>query len=88
MISMSSPIYSAGDRWFGRINLLLLAIFAICTLYPLVYVFSLSNVFPYEIQNMLSRMTCCSAAKVISTGHSQTRPSEAAAPELIDSEKT
>ncbi len=42
MISSSSPIYSSGDRWFGRVNGFLLAAFALCTLYPLVYVFSLS----------------------------------------------
>ena len=40
--SSSSPIYSPGDRWFGRINLLLLLTFALCTLYPLVYVTSIA----------------------------------------------
>jgi len=39
---LSTPIYSSGDRWFGRINATLLAVFALCTLYPLVYVTALS----------------------------------------------
>lgn len=38
----SSPIYSDGDRWFGRINGVLLLLFAIGTLYPIVYVTSMS----------------------------------------------
>ncbi len=42
MNSSSSPIYSTGDRLFGRINGILLTVFALCTLYPLIYVFSLS----------------------------------------------
>ena len=39
---VASPIYSRGDRWFGRVNALLLVIFALLTLYPLVYVLALS----------------------------------------------
>ncbi|MCY7388908.1 MAG: carbohydrate ABC transporter permease [Burkholderiales bacterium] len=39
---MSRPIYSVGDRWFGRVNAILLTIFALCALYPIVYVTSLS----------------------------------------------
>jgi putative aldouronate transport system permease protein len=38
----SSPIYSSSDRRFGRINATLLVVFAICTLYPIVYVLALS----------------------------------------------
>lgn len=39
---ISTPIYSPGDRWFGRINTALLVVFALCALYPIVYVTSLS----------------------------------------------
>lgn len=39
---LASPIYSSSDRWLGRVNALLLTIFALITLYPLVYVAALS----------------------------------------------
>ena len=39
---LSSPIYSNSDRWFGRVNAVLLTIFALATLYPLLYVAALS----------------------------------------------
>lgn len=35
-------IHSRGDRWFGRVNAALLVVFALCTLYPIVYVLALS----------------------------------------------
>jgi putative aldouronate transport system permease protein len=39
---LSTPIYSSSDRWFGRINATLLILFALCTLYPILYVTALS----------------------------------------------
>lgn len=39
---LATPIHSSADRWFGRVNTALLVIFALCTLYPIVYVLSLS----------------------------------------------
>lgn len=39
---LASPIHSPGDRWFGRVNAALLVVFALCTLYPIVYVLALS----------------------------------------------
>lgn len=39
---LSTPIYSGSDRWFGRINATLLIVFALCALYPIVYVSALS----------------------------------------------
>jgi putative aldouronate transport system permease protein len=39
---MNAPIYSAQDRWFGRINSALLLLFAACTLYPIIYVVAVS----------------------------------------------
>lgn len=39
---LTTPIYSGSDRWFGRINAALLIIFALCALYPIVYVAALS----------------------------------------------
>lgn len=39
---LATPIYSKGDLWFGRANGFLLALFALCTLYPIVYVTSVS----------------------------------------------
>lgn len=39
---LATPIYSNGERWFGRINATLLVVFALCTLYPIVYVVALS----------------------------------------------
>lgn len=38
----TSPIYSRGDLWFGRVNATLLLVFAVCALYPLVYITALS----------------------------------------------
>jgi putative aldouronate transport system permease protein len=38
----SEPMYSPADRWFGRINLMLLIVLAACMLYPIVYVLVLS----------------------------------------------
>lgn len=39
---LSSPYYTRSDRWFGRINAILLAVFAICAIYPVVYIASVS----------------------------------------------
>ena len=39
---ISTPIYSTNDRWFGRVNAALLVVFALCALYPIVYVTALS----------------------------------------------
>lgn len=39
---ISTPIYSGSDRWFGRINATLLILMAVCALYPIVYLTSLS----------------------------------------------
>lgn len=38
----SSPIYNRSDRWFGRVNAILLTIFALGTLYPVIYILSVS----------------------------------------------
>lgn len=39
---LATPIYSAKDRWFGRTNAWLLFFFLLSTLYPIVYVLSVS----------------------------------------------
>ncbi len=39
---MDSPFYTAKDRWFGRVNVVLLLLFAACTLYPIIYVVAVS----------------------------------------------
>jgi putative aldouronate transport system permease protein len=39
---MNTPFYSPKDLWFGRANLALLLVFAACTLYPVIYVVSVS----------------------------------------------
>jgi putative aldouronate transport system permease protein len=39
---MDTPLYSPQDRWFGRVNTVLLLILAACALYPIVYVLAVS----------------------------------------------
>jgi putative aldouronate transport system permease protein len=39
---LATPIYSKKDKWFGRVNAWLLLIFVISTLYPIIYVLSVS----------------------------------------------
>ncbi|MDB5802097.1 MAG: sugar transporter permease, partial [Rhodocyclales bacterium] len=39
---LATPIYSRNDRWFGRANAALLLLFVLTTLYPIIYVISVS----------------------------------------------
>lgn len=39
---LTTPIYSSKDRWFGRVNAFLLGLFALSTLYPIIYIGSVS----------------------------------------------
>lgn len=38
----SKPLYSTGDRVFGGVNAVLLGIFALCAIYPIIYISSVS----------------------------------------------
>ncbi|MDB5889098.1 MAG: sugar transporter permease [Rhodocyclales bacterium] len=39
---LATPIYSRNDRWFGKANAALLLLFVLTTLYPIIYVISVS----------------------------------------------